>query len=769
MVASFAAAAARDAQSWTQIVRIEGIGDYDGQHTWTINPPDFVGSSDERYQNRDTLSAIVNISPERTKSVLGGMPEAGGVTVELVDYLDLITSARRTDAPAVAYLSADATASATTLTVSDGSLLSAGNSVVWIGNEAIRIASRSSGTLTVETSGRGWLATDAVAHESGAAVYATPPYLRGRRMVVYLAPTDADNDSVATEYVIGSYRIDGCKLTGMLGVWRLSGSTEIRDLSRLIAGRVPVALQVVSIDDAFQIRWTPMDGMRAAFDGHAPLNTLSIWPDGRAWLREDETGEVLSVDATNIAAPTIASRGDMGTVPEEWPPGSILRPVITSDTAYGSFRWSPGPTPSTDRASGTWNVSAHPVDILLCLLTSAAYIDDPRELENYSADGNWSSLPPGFGIGYPIDRIDVSSFLTVRARLQHVQLTGVVIGEAETSTLAEWATKNILEPFGWYLVTVGTQLTLVAPSIPLAGETPAAELGVEDIIEYTDPEESYDLVAGAITYQHRGTRGEKLSVTVRASDLTGLTGGRAQYTIEDEPILIEVPGVIAGEVGTSALLALIAQRRLMRAVRAPWRITLTLAAEHYLLSEGQTVEITHPDLPDLDTGARGWVSVPAQIVASTRVTLDDESRAARRITVLVYPGFSAVRIAPSAIITARSGSGPWTLTVAANRYTSPDADDDLGLAATDADAFTDGDTVKTITRAGVDVLTDLEVTSVGTNSIEVSGSVAPTVGDVLVFRDYAAATTTQQTQYGAWAGLTGEIVSGVPAVRYGEP
>ena len=92
MVASFAAAAARDAQAWTQIVRIEGIGDYDGQHTWTINPPDFVGSSDERYQNRDTLSAIVNITPERTKSVLGGMPEAGGVTVELVDYMDLITS-----------------------------------------------------------------------------------------------------------------------------------------------------------------------------------------------------------------------------------------------------------------------------------------------------------------------------------------------------------------------------------------------------------------------------------------------------------------------------------------------------------------------------------------------------------------------------------------------------------------------------------------------------------------------------------------------------
>jgi hypothetical protein len=233
-----------------------GIGDYDGQHTWTINAPDFAGVSDERYRNRDTLSSIVNITSERTKSILGGMPEAGGVTVELVDYLDVITSARRTDAPAVAYLSADATASATSLTVSDGSLLSAGNSVVWIGNEAVRIASRSSGTLTVETSGRGWLATDAAAHESGAAVYATPPYLRGRRMVVYLAPTDADNDTVATEYVVGSYRIDGCKLTNKLGVWRLSGSTEIRDLSRLIAGRVPVALQVVSIDDAYQ---NPLD------------------------------------------------------------------------------------------------------------------------------------------------------------------------------------------------------------------------------------------------------------------------------------------------------------------------------------------------------------------------------------------------------------------------------------------------------------------------------------------------------------------------------
>lgn len=769
MVSSFALAAARDGQPWTVLVRIEGIGDYDGQHTWSIDVPDFVGVSDERYLNRDTIAALPSISPERTKSILGGMPEAGSATVELVDYQDLITSARRTDAPAVAYLSADATASATTLTVSDGSRLSTGNSVVWIGNEAIRIASRSSGTLTVETSGRGWLATDAAAHEEGAAVYATPPYLRGRRMVLYLAPTDADNDTVATSYVIGSYRIDGSKLTKTLGVWRLTGSTEIRDLSRLIAGRVPVALQVVSIDDAYQIRWTPMDGMRASYLLGAGFATLSIWPDGRAWLREDETGEVLSIDATDPSIPSIASRGDMGTAPEEWPPGSILRPVITSDQAYGSFRWSPGPTPSTDRNSGTWNVSAHPVDILLCLLTSAAYIDDPRELDNSSADGNWSSLPPGFGIGYPIERIDVASFLTVRARLQHLALPGVVIGEAETMTLAEWATKNILEPFGWYLVNVGELLTLIAPAVPLAGATPAAELGVEEIVEYTDPEESYDLVAGAITYQYRGQRGEKLSVTIRAADLTGLTGGRAQYTIEDEPILIEVPGVIAGDVGTSALLALIAQRRLMRAVRAPWRMTLTLAAEYHALAEGQTVGITHPDLPDLDTGVRGWVSVPAQIVATTRVHLDDDGRAVRRVTVLVYPSFSAVRIAPSAIITGVTGSGPWTLTVAANRYTSPDADDDLGLAATDADAFTVGDEVKTISRAGVDVVTGLTVAVVGTNTLEVSGLSAPTAGDVLVFQDYATATTTQQTSYGAWAGLTGEIVSGVAAVRYGEP
>ena len=60
------------------------------------------------------------------------------------------------------------------------------------------------------------------------------------------------------------------------------------------------------------------------------------------------------------------------------------------------------------------------------------------------------------------------------------------------------------------------------------------------------------------------------------------------------------------------------------------------------------------------------------------------------------------------------------------------------------------------------------VTAVGTNTVTVSGSAAPLVGDVLVFDDYANTTTTQRTRYAQWANDRNEVAAGVPPFRFGE-
>jgi hypothetical protein len=774
VVASFAAAAALRGQAWTYVLRIEGIGDYDGQHTWTINPPDFVGLADNRYLRRDTIAALPQITPERTKSMLGGMPEAGAMTIELVDYADLITAARRTDAPPSATMAADVDAGATVIDVEDGSDLPTDEFVVWIGAEAIAIESRTGNALTVATDGRGFLGTDARSHSTGDSVYQTCPFLRTRRMTLWLAPQDADNDTVATEYVVGTYRIDRCKLGRQLGAWVLSGPTEIRDLSRLVAGRVAVIQKVIWVNGEQSVRTTMLPGRLTGNAAAASyvLGTLATWPDLRAWTQVDRTDEVLRLVYTqgDYNEPRFEERGALGSARDTIEIGDIMRSVLVSDATYGSFRWSPGPTPSESRSSGTWTISTHVVDILLCLLTSASHPDDGLELLNYDAThGNWSSLPPGYGIGFPASRIDFDSFLAVRARYAQMRLPALILGDKDPQTMGEWVTENILEPFGWFLTTTGGRLTLIAPRLLLRGENADATLDADTIIDYSEPEESYDLVAGAVTYQYRGSNGEPHTTTVRSSDFTGLFGGRAQYAGEDETAIVKVPGMLVGAGNTDALLTLMAQRRLIRAARAPWRITFTVDAALHTLAVGNVVSITHADMPDLFTGARGWTYVLGQITAASQVTIDRENRATRTLTVLVYPSFRSARIAPSAMITGVAGVGPWVCTVAANRYTSPDGDDYLGLAATDADAFDIGLVgVKTINRAGVDVTTGYDLTAVGANTLTLAGGVAPVAGDVIVFSDYPGEDP-QAERYAAWANDRGFIVTDVPADRYGEP
>ena len=88
--------------------------------------------------------------------------------------------------------------------------------------------------------------------------------------------------------------------------------------------------------------------------------------------------------------------------------------------------------------------------------------------------------------------------------------------------------------------------------------------------------------------------------------------------------------------------------------------------------------------------------------------------------------------------------------------------------APSAEAFTVTDRCKTVRRNGADRTTGYTVTAVGTNTVTVSGSAAPLVGDVLVFDDYANTTTTQRTRYAQWANDRNEVAAGVPPFRFGE-
>lgn len=770
MVASFITAANRTEQRWTYLVQIEAIGDADGLHTWSLERPDYA-EGDARYERRDTFSSLPGKPTHERAPYTGGMTEAGAVTVELVDYDDLITAAVGTERPPVAQLAAFVSATATTITVNDATDLPAsGAFVIYLGAEAVLIASRVGVTLTVASGGRGWLRTDARSHREGEQVYLSSPFLRTRRMYLYLAPTDADSEAVALEYTVGTYRIDRIGWSQNLGVWSLGGATEARDLGRLVCSRMPGAFRVDAVNGINQVLWSPVAGSRGALDlGRLDQLLFYTWPDRVLHLRNgDGNGEVLEAEVTDGTTyqPIITGRGRGNTEIGEVAPGDVLRPVLLGDSA---FRVSPGPTPSESRSSGSWPRTTHPVDQMLCALTSSAHPDDGLELLNYvAAWGNWSSLPVGYGIGYPAARIDFGSWVAIREATRHLSFPALVFGET-TETFAEWATRNFLRPLGWYVVVVDGLLTLIAPRLLLEGETPAATIDVNDILEISSCDIATDVVAGVVVYRYKGPGGYDHTTTVKASDFGSLFGSRAQYTLEDDAIEIEVPGVRADQSGLVAFLIWAGQRLLFRTMRPPMRLAVEVDSSFHALREGNVVEVTHPDLPNLRARRRGWTAVLAMVTYAGPLYLDDEGGVRRRVEVLAYPSFLSRRVAPSAMITGVTGAGPWTCTVAANRYTAPNADL-AGLDVSDAAVFEVGDRLKTITRAGVEVFDRYEVDSVGVNEIVVSDGDgnAPTVGDVLVFDVYVDAVERQQTRFAAWAGANNTIAAGVPAVIYGE-
>lgn len=765
MVASFATAAARRGQRWTYVVRIEGIGDEGGQYSWSATIPDFASTN---AQWHDTLAELPDPTAERAP-FLGGMPEAGTVQVKIVDTDDHVTAALRTERGPSTFLDGAITSTGTTIVVADGSALPSADFVIWLGSEAIRIDTRSGDTLTVDT--RGYLDTSASAHDDRASVYESTPFLRTRRMSVYLAATDASSDAVATEYLLGTYRIDRIALDPrQLGVWVLSGASEMKELSRLVCGSPPGACRVTTFESDGSLHWEPINASRGVSSFQWQIALASgFWPDTRVYYRVGGAdGEVIecATDAA-IRSPIVRRRARLNTKQGAINPGDTLFPVATADLDYGWIRWSPGPTPSTSRGSGTWYTSNHAVDWMLCVLTSSAHEDDELELLNDSSAGNWSVLPVGYGVGFPADRIDFDSFLAVKSRFPNALFPGVTIADTD-GTFAEWATKHFLKPMGWFLAIVDGLLTLVAPRLLLADETSEATIDTDAIVSVNAVSLATELVAGVITYRFKGLRGAPATQTIRATDFIGLFGSRSQYTIEDDAIEIEVPGVSADQAGLNSFLLSIAQRRLLRALRAPWKIAVTVDASFHALYRGAVVELTHPDLPNLEDGTRGWAAVKCQVTHMTPVHIEPNVGAVMELELIAFPSLAIGRIAPSAWITSRTGTGPWACTVRANRYTAPTADDYEALPDVDAEAFTATDKVKTILSTGAESVTGLTVDSVSGNVITVSGASAPSVGEIIVFADYADATTAQRGAYAAWADGKNEIATGVPGWPYGE-
>lgn len=139
---------------------------------------------------------------ERVKPIDGDL-EVSGITFSLHDAAP--TTGGAAGSPVMSYLAAreeiastplaaSISDTATTITVSDGSIFGTSDFVIWIDREAVYCDARSGNTITVNAAGRGALGSKARAHYVDATtsyapeVFPTCPFLERRRVVLWMGP-----------------------------------------------------------------------------------------------------------------------------------------------------------------------------------------------------------------------------------------------------------------------------------------------------------------------------------------------------------------------------------------------------------------------------------------------------------------------------------------------------------------------------------------------------------------------------------------------------
>jgi hypothetical protein len=762
---------ARRETSWCVLVRIEGVGDRNGQWSFSNAIPAHLDSGTAK----PWLTALPELLSERV-DLAGGIPEANSCTVELLDYSDTLTSLWRTDRAPRTVLEEDVDAAETSIDVLDADNLA--NEVVWVGSEAMLVTADASSPERITVT-RGWLGTDALTHKDGDLVYLSTPYLEGRRVEVYLCPLDST--SSADERLIGSYVLESVSLDDGANAWRLSCTGQHRYLDR----RLPIVSRRgrAFYADATRLQLNP-----------GPVRAL--WSDQLAYMRVgDEVIEVydpvpgwLTVTSQSVSLPlstvfALRSRALFGTNR-----GTIEVPADVHQVflAGRDLRYSPGPSPSTSRSSGTWTPAEHWVDLMLILLLSSASADDGLELVNRRTTGsdwsrsNFSALPPGMGAGIPQDLIDWASFEAIRARTLSWRLPFFVYGDKPDLTAAEVLSTQFLRPFGAFLSYELGMLRLGISRPPLFDQSTALQITADNVLRRETapgvylPEVSVSRerarAVGAVTYK---VGPGAVSATYRSSDFAGTYGQRGWYGMVEPSITIEVPG---GDPANAAFFASRAAARLWRLHKPPMALQATLDVAAWPdTSVGSFGEVTLAELPDDGTGTRGWTDVAVELeerVVRLQQTPTRNGGAAVGASVQVRARrYSANlrlgRIAQAARVSSVAGNAA---TVLANRYTHADADDQ-DYADVDAEAFAVGDAVWLTNPDGSRVgSTTQTVSSVSGNVITLNGNFAGALAAdlILITAGVDDAVAEQKRRY---AFMCDENGAGADRIfwRWGEP
>lgn len=690
---SMALFGANGASAVAVAVRIEGIGDTDGQWSFCVEAPAYGDASWKPW-----LVTLPTFLSERV-DMSGGVPQAGSCSVELLDAGDALISLLRTESEAYTVLDEAVDLTETSIEVARNTSLD--GKVIWVGSEAMLVTGVASSPTRI-TVQRAYLGTEATIHAVDDPVHLYPNYLEGRRFSVVLA--DLDATSSAGEVLLGTYLLESVRWSSALNAWTLSGASQQRYLDR----QVPIGPRTGRITQRFGAAPFALELETAAI--------RSLWGDGLLYVQAEDELVQLADDSAQ-GANTLSSQFGVrrrqlhGSRPSPLSDGTEVRQVFLAGL---DLRYSPGPSPSTSRSSGTWTAATHWVDLLLILLLSSADEDDGLELTNRRTTGsdwsrtNFSSLSPGYGAGIPHTLIDWASWEAVRARTASYTLPLYAHGGAEPQSFADLVTEQFLRPMGAYLAFEAGAFRLQLTRVPLAVST--ADVTLDDTVILRRMEGTHQAVpeldvsrerlegVGSVAYQ---LGPQAVSATFRNADWGRTYGQRGWYGAQEPSLTIKVPGASPDD---AELWGQRAAARLFRHHRPA--VTLSMACDASVLEDaivGAIAEVSLAELPDVAAGSRTWTDVPCEIVerevrAEPQRSRDGGTGAGISVQITARRYATSLRVGrfcPAAHVTSVAGN---VATVHQNRYTL--ADSALGLPTDDGTSFAVGDLVILCARDG---------------------------------------------------------------------
>ena len=710
---------------------IKGVGDKQGLWRFSDSEGWSLGTGEGTW--KPYLIELPDILGEKAPFLIGGAVKSdGGVSLNIADIDGEVTDMMAAvDRGRISKLSAAVTDSATSFTVPDGTAFTV-DGTYWIGSEAIVVEAIVSNTLTVA---RGQLGTAGRAHIIGAPLFARPQYMQHRELTLYVAPLDGSENA---KQVVGVYTIESLPYDDTHASLIVSAGSRDPYLARRVPrlpeetrvslvliqgesrqGRAPDDYSSVTVADRLL---RPLSSAVTQEAGSASLPQVILGSPNSDELLAFLWSDSLPGMRTQAWQGTgdYRGRGHAGSVRDDLPEvGTVMRRVMS--VANGDFAYGTG----TDRSTGWTAVGKDAggwIEVLLCILLSPA--TEGETATNFDASSstwsgrNWSGLVPGYGCGVPYTIIDFDSFQRVAADPAGLNfpVPNFTIGR-EIRLMSE-IVDELLQPSGCFLMWERGQITLVAPTLIAAGDTPSYAVNDGTVLmKGSLPSIRLSQVAGDLTEVRVTFSPQERELVQSWADRSALFDPLDYYEIPGVTLDITSPG--SSDAQRETLTAL-AQRHLSRGYRPRLQADVELPLSFWAALIGDYVTVDVTGVADYagnrDLSGDG-------LVQESELSLDNGAYFRARL--LVSPSLAVGKVSPAALITAVSGD---TATVVCNLFT--DTDGETNLPNGDGVAFTAGDVVRQVDASGVDtgggtqiVVDSGEIESLTfTNALQVNGA-----------------------------------------------